>query len=69
MGVRDKHLQGPNRCGIQAVWFRPGQEPLDGTGSTHKAGAGWRTIADLAELPGVLEALRLLRTTGRRESR
>jgi FMN phosphatase YigB (HAD superfamily) len=48
-------IQGANRCGIRAVWLRPRQEPLDGAGPTLKGGPGWQTIADLAELPGVLE--------------
>jgi HAD superfamily hydrolase (TIGR01509 family) len=44
-----KDVEGANRCGIRAVWLRPGCEP--------ETGPAYQTIADLAELPTALESL------------
>ncbi len=41
-------VEGANRCGIRAVWYRPGHEKLEGA-------ADWQTIGDLAELPRLLQ--------------
>ena len=71
-----KDIKGATRCGIRAVWFRPGRWPgapaarptaherapagesQSGAPPAPQSGAEWRTIADLLELPGVLQTWR-----------
>lgn len=48
-----KDVEGASRCGIRAVWYRPGRKSNAATARRSKA--AWRTIRDLRELPELLQ--------------